>query len=266
MRKQSYLTGLLLTVPSLLGVFAFYVLPFVSSLFYTFTQGVSKPKFVGFANFRDVFSNSVFRQAVINTGIFLAVGVPLLLLSALFLSVVLVKGRFTWQRWALLLPFVLPASSLAIAWRGMWGDLLNSSAALPLTLLLYLLRNMGYLSIILMSAIRALPAEYQESCRLDGGRERGYIFHILIPLVSPSLLFSGIVAVMNYFLLFRDVYMIYGDTPPRQLYMLQHFMNNNFYKLNYQRLGAAAFLTVLCLSAFVVAVLLLQRSVKNHVE
>ena len=85
-------------------------------------------------------------------------------------------------------------------------------------------------------------------------------------MVSPSLLFSGIVAVMNYFLLFRDVYMIYGDTPPRQLYMLQHFMNNNFYKLNYQRLGAAAFLTVLCLSAFVVAVLLLQRSVKNHVE
>ena len=64
----------------------------------------------------------------------------MLLLSALFLSVVLVKGRFTWQRWALLLPFVLPTSSLAIAWRGMWGDLLNSSAALPLTLLLYLLR------------------------------------------------------------------------------------------------------------------------------
>ena len=266
MRKRIYLTGLLLTFPSLIGIFAFYILPFASSLFYTFTQGVSEPKFVGFANFRDVFSNGVFRQAVCSTGIFLAVGVPLLLLSALLLSVILVKERFTWQRWALLLPFVLPASSLAIAWRGMWGDLLNGPAALPLTLLLYLLRNMGYLSIILTSAIRALPVEYQESYRLDGGKEYGYIFHILIPLVSPSLLFSGIVAVMNYFLLFRDVYMLYGDTPPRQLYMLQHFMNNNFYKLNYQRLGAAAFLTVLCLSAFVVGILLLQRSVTNHVE
>ena len=266
MRKRIYLTGLLLTFPSLIGIFAFYILPFASSLFYTFTQGVSEPKFVGFANFRDVFSNGVFRQAVCSTGIFLAVGVPLLLLSALLLSVILVKERFTWQRWALLLPFVLPASSLAIAWRGMWGDLLNGPAALPLTLLLYLLRNMVYLSIILTSAIRALPVEYQESYRLDGGKEYGYIFHILIPLVSPSLLFSGIVAVMNYFLLFRDVYMLYGDTPPRQLYMLQHFMNNNFYKLNYQRLGAAAFLTVLCLSAFVVGILLLQRSVKNHVE
>lgn len=266
-RKFRLPTGFLLTLPSLLGLFAFYVIPFLSSLYYTFTQGVSEPQFVGLANFLDVFGNAVFRQAVGNTAVFLAAGVPLVLLLALFLSVVLVKGRFTWQRWALLLPFVLPASSLAVAWQGLWGrELLEGAGALPLTLLLYLLRNVGYLSIILMSAIRALPAEYQESYRLDGGGESGYTFHILIPLISPTLLFSGIVAVMNYFLLFRDIYMLYSDNPPRQLYMLQHFMNNNFYKLNYQRLSAAAFLTVLCLSVFVVVILLLQRSVKRHVE
>ena len=71
---------------------------------------------------------------------------------------------------------------------------------------------------------------------------------------------------MNYFQLFRDVYMLYGDSPPRRLYMLQHFMNSSFYRLNYQRLGAAAFVTVLVLSALVAAVLLLQRRVKSHVE
>jgi len=267
MQKRSSVTGILLVVPSLLGILAFYIIPFLRSLFYTFTQGVSAPRFVGLANFRDVLGNDIFRQAVGNTAVFLLLGVPLALLTALFLSTVLVKGRFTWQRWALLLPFVLPASSLAIAWQGMWGrQRLEGAAALPLTLLLYLLRNVGYLSIILMSAIRALPVEYQESYRLDSGSEYGYTFHILIPLIAPSLLFSGIVAVMNYFLLFRDIYMLYGDSPPRQLYMLQHFMNNNFYKLNYQRLSASAFLTVLCLSAFVVVILGLQRSVKNHVE
>lgn len=259
--------GLFLILPSLAGVCFFYVLPFLSSLWYTFTQGVSEPRFVGLANFRDLLGSPVFRQAVRNTALFLAAGVPLALACALLLSVILVKGRFTWQRWALLLPFVLPASSLAVAWQGMWGrEALNGGAALPLTLLLYLLRNVGYLSIILTSAIRALPPEYREGCCLDGCGEGGYIAHILVPLLSPSLLFAGIVAVMNYFLLFRDVYMIYGDSPPRQLYMLQHFMNNSFYKLNYQRLSAAAFLTVLCLSALVAAALLLQRRVKDHVE
>ena len=266
MRKQNSLTGIWLTVPSLLGLLAFYVVPFLSSLYYTFTQGVSEPRFVGAANFRDVFASGIFRQAVANTALFLLAGVPLLLLGSLLLSVVLVKGRFVWQRWALLLPFVLPASSLAIAWRGLWGEALEGPGALPLALALYLMRNVGYLSIILTSAIRSLPAEYQENYRLDGGGEGGYVFHILIPLISPTLLFAGIVAVMNYFLLFRDIYMLYGDSPPQRLYMLQHFMNNNFYKLNYQRLSAAAFLTVLCLTAFVVLVLLLQRRVKSHVE
>ena len=221
---------------------------------------------MGLANFRELFGNTVFRQAAGNTAAFLAAGVPLALGCALLLSVVLVKASFGWQRWALLLPFVLPASSLAVAWQGMWGrELLNGPAAVPLTVLLYLLRNAGYLSVILVSAIRTLPAEYRESCCLDGGGEGRYIIHILIPLLSPSLLFSGIVAVTNYFLLFRDIYMIYGDDPPRQLYMLQHFMNNSFYKLNYQRLGAAAFLTVLSLSVLVAAVLLVQRRVKIHV-
>ena len=86
-----------------------------------------------------------------------------------------------------------------------------------------------------------------------------------MPLISPTMLFAGIVAVMHYFLLFRDTYMLYGNNPPAQLYMLQHFMNNNFYKLNYQRLGAAAFLTVLLLSTLIIAVLLLQRRATRHV-
>ncbi len=267
MRAKTDRTGLLLILPSLTGVCAFYVIPFLSSLYYTFTQGVSEPRFVGLANFRDLLDSPVFRQAVGNTALFLILGVPLALACALLLSVVLAKGSFPWQRWALLLPFVLPASSLAVAWQGMWGkEALNGPTALPLTLLLYLLRNTGYLSVILTGAIRALPGEYRESCFLDGGGEGRYLVHVLIPLLSPTLIFAGIVAVMNYFLLFRDVYMLYGDSPPRRLYMLQHFMNSSFYRLNYQRLGAAAFVTVLVLSALVAAVLLLQRRVKSHVE
>ncbi len=89
---------------------------------------------------------------------------------------------------------------------------------------------------------------------------------VLVPLIAPTLLFAGVVAVVNYFLLFRDVYMIYGEVPPETVYMLQHFMNNNFYKLNYQRLSAAAFLLAMCLSGLVVLVLLGQRRLKWDVE
>lgn len=124
---------------------------------------------------------------------------------------------------------------------------------------------MGYISVILTSAIRALPPEYQEYYWLNSNSEAGYARRVVLPLISPTMLFAGIVAVMHYFLLFRDTYMLYGNNPPAQLYMLQHFMNNNFYKLNYQRLGAAAFLTVLLLSTLIIAVLLLQRRATRHV-
>lgn len=281
MRKASR-TGVLLALPGLLGLLAFYVIPFFVSLTYTFTQGVTEHRFAGIANFQDLLGNSVFRQAVRNTISFLLLGVPILLLLSVLPSVILAKGSFGWQRWALLLPFVLPAPSLAVAWRSIWGaggglgrllELLGppeanhlEKSAFPLLLVLYLLRNVGYICIILTSSIRALPVEYRESYCLDSSSETGYVCRILLPLISPTLLFAGVVAVVNYFLLFRDVYMIYGDVPPRTVYMLQHFMNNNFYKLNYQRLSAAAFLLALCLSGLAAAVLLAGRRLKWDVD
>ena len=89
MQAKTGRTGLLLFLPSLAGVCAFYVLPFLSSLYYTFTQGVSEPRFVGLANFRDLLDSPVFRHAVGNTALFLILGVPLALACALLLSVAL---------------------------------------------------------------------------------------------------------------------------------------------------------------------------------
>jgi multiple sugar transport system permease protein len=277
LRKAQW-AGLVVLLPSLLGLAIFYIIPFFGSLYYTFTQGVAHPKFVGLENFWELAGNAMFRQAVTNTAVFLAFGVFLVLALALMVSVVLAKGAFRWQRWALLLPMVVPPSSLALGWRSLWGDLaprllgmegtdlLQGPSAFPLLLALYVLKNVGFFSIIISSAVSAQPPEYRESYLLDSDSEAGYIWQVLLPLISPTMAFAVVAAVMNYFLLFRDIYALYGDDPPRQVYMLQHFMNSNFYQLNYQRLGAAAFLTVLLLTALVAGMLLAQRRWRGHVE
>lgn len=263
----------LYAAPSLIGVCAFYFLPFLRSLYYTFTQGVAVPRFVGLANFRALLANPLFRQAAGNTILFLSVGVTLLLGIALLLSVIAVKRPFRWQRWCLLLPMTVPASSIALGWKSIWGsgglfgqllgmketDFLAGDLAFPLLLLLYLLKNVGFLCVIFTSAIQTLPQEYREIFLLDSNSETGFVFKILLPLISPTIWSAALLAVMNYFLLFRDIYAIYADAPPRQLYMLQHFMNSNFYQLNYQRLSAAAFLTILLLVVMIAVILLLQR-------
>lgn len=124
---------------------------------------------------------------------------------------------------------------------------------------LYLLKNVGYLSVILSGAIRALPTELRDSYVLDSNSETGYVFYILLPQLKGTLLFCGTVAIMNYFLMFRDIYALYGSNPPEELYMLQHFMNRNFYQLNYQHLSTAAFLTVLVMVILIGGGALLRR-------
>ena len=278
-QKNQWL-GLFFILPSLLGLLIFYILPFFISLYFTFTTGVANPHFAGLSNFWELLNNSLFLQAVKNTALFLLPGLPLLIGTALVISVIAAKRPFRWQRWALLLPMAVPASSLALGWQSVWGeggiagrllgrpetDFLQGNLAFPLLLLLYLLKNIGYLSIIITSAIKAQPSEYREGYLLESSSESGYIRRILLPILSPILLFTVMMAVMNYFLLFRDIYALYGDDPPRQIYMLQHFMNSSFYHLNYQKLSAAAFLTVLFLGGLTAGVLLMGRRAARRVD
>ncbi|WP_346698785.1 sugar ABC transporter permease [Catenibacillus scindens] len=280
MRKQKKnWIGLLFILPSLTGIFVFYLFPFLGSLSYTFTQGVAEQKFSGFQNFTDLMKNVVFRKAALNTFLFLSVGIVLLITISLTVSVIAVKRPFRWQRWALMLPVAIPSASLALGWQSLWGmegaigkllgmpevDFLSGPLAFPLAVLLFAVKNVGYISILLMSAIDTLPAEHRESFRLEDNREIKYIQHILLPEIFPILLVAILLAVMQYFLFFRDLYTLYGDNPPQSVYMLQHFMNASFYQLNFQRLSASALLMILFLAAFAAVLLYLQRRMEQDV-
>lgn len=274
--------GYLLILPSFAGVCLFQLFPYLRSLFYTFTQGIVTPRFVGLDNFAELLSDQLFLQAAGNTFLFLFVGGVFLLTLSLFISIICVKARFSWQRWAILLPLVVPAASLALGWQSIFGadglvnqilsrmglpagDFLYGEAAFPLMVLLYLLKNVGYLSVILADAIQRFPQEHKDNYLLDSNSETVYVFRILLPQLKSTVLFCAIVAISNYFLMFRDIYALYGDNPPRQLYMLQHFMNRNFYQLNYQRLSTAAFLTSFAMSVLII-IWLYSRRRRNHVE
>ena len=56
------------------------------------------------------------------------------------------------------------------------------------------------------------------------------------------MLFVTILSMINSFKVFREIYLLTGKYPYEGLYMLQHFMNNTFASLDYQKLSAAAVL------------------------
>ena len=274
-------TGRLFILPSLLGIGLFFLFPLAGSLSYAFTSGITERKFVPFQNFADLLHNPTFILAVKNTGIFIGMGVPALIALSLLVSAALQNRKYHWVYGPLLIPLVLPVSSYVLGWQallgesGLWNTLFSPETPIRILegetarlslLLIYIVKNLGYLTILLTSAMTSLPREYREVFRLDSSSEFHYAIRVLIPAIAPMLLFSLVIAVMDALKIFRELYALYGDYPPQSVYMLQNFMNNNFYKLNYQRLSTAAFLVVAGLSLLILTLLKLQSRVDAYEE
>jgi ABC-type sugar transport system permease subunit len=75
---------------------------------------------------------------------------------------------------------------------------------------------------------------------VEGATPSYSLFAIKLRYLSPTILFVTILSMINSFKVFREVYLLTGDYPYEGLYMLQHFMNNTFNSLDYQKLSAAA--------------------------
>lgn len=270
--------GMYYLMPGLIGIGIFYVIPFIRSIGYTFTEGVGQPRFVGLKNFKDLLQNPVFLQAVKNTFIFIAAAVPLVFGISMLLSYSMLGEEHRLVRVALLVPLIVPSSTLLLGIQQLFGDygmfqMLLAGAgggqvdfmndhAFGIVVLIYLLKNVGYMTVILNGAMAGVPREYEEVYRLDSSSGVGFICRIMLPLIMPLVFFVILLSVMNCLKIYREVFALYGDTPPMSVYMLQHFMNNNFFKLNYQRLSAAAFLMVFVLTVFIILFLRMQDKMR----
>ena len=65
-------------------------------------------------------------------------------------------------------------------------------------------------------------------------------FRIKLRYMSSTILFVTIMSLINSFKIFREIYLLTTDYPYDSIYMLQHYMNNMFKKLDYQTLSAGA--------------------------
>ena len=259
--RRDRLNSLAFLSPSLLGVGVFFVLPFCVVVYYSLIDGVATKNFVGVENFRKLFDNSAFNLAVKNTLSFSFVAVPLAVVLAIVLALMLearipMKSRFrTW----FLSPMMVPVASVVLIWQVLFNyngsineltalfgaekiDWLLSEHAQTVVIILFLWKNLGYNMILFMAGLANIPQELLEVADVEGAGELYKFFAIKLRYLSPTVLFVTILSLINSFKVFREVYLLAGDYPYESLYMLQHFMNNTFRSLDYQKLSAAAVL------------------------
>ena len=258
-RRTDFLASLCYLAPSLLGVGVFFILPFGVVVYYSMIDGVASKNFVFLDNFKKLFQNAAFRMAAANTLKFSALAVPLAVALAIVLALMLeakIPGQSQFRTF-FLSPMMVPVASVVLIWQVLFNyngtvneflmlfgveriDWLQSEYSMIVVVLLFLWKNLGYNMILFMAGLANIPKELLEVADVEGASEAYKFFSIKLRYLSPTILFVTILSLINSFKVFREVYLLTGDYPYESLYMLQHFMNNTFRSLDYQKLSAAA--------------------------
>lgn len=267
--------GVFFILPSLAGVTAFILVPFVDVVRRSFTE-VMSGKFAGLKNYRTIFSNSAFLQAAGNTIRFNVVCIPLLLLISLAAAVLLKRqkrlGSFLKSMY--LMPMAIPVASVVLLWRllfarsGMLNGLLsvfgveaidwmNSDYAFGVLVFSYIWKNLGYDVILWLAGLSGIPESIYEAARVDGAGEWRCFVSITMPNLLPSLYTIAVLSFLNSFKVFREAYLVAGDYPHGSIYMMQHVFNNWFRELSIDKMSAGAVVNAAVILALV---LLLQRA------
>lgn len=265
--------------PSLIGVLLFFILPFLVVIFYSVVDNPINHSFVFLDNFKNVLGNSSFRLAALNTLKFSLVAVPLAVVLSLGLAAILdcslpFRSQF---RSFFLSPMMVPIASIVLIWQVLFHyngvvneflanfgiekiDWLKSEYGQVVVVLLFLWKNLGYNMILFMAAIGSMPKDLIEVARLESASRWQIFIHIKIRYLSSTVLFVTILSLINSFKVFREIYLLSGDYPFDSIYMLQHFMNNTFRNLDYQKLSAAAII----MSLVMVVVIGILFVTENH--
>ena len=251
-KRRQALAGYLFSMPAILGFLVFFAIPFMMSFILSFNKA-------GLLNYEKLFSSNSFQLALKNTGLLLAFGVPLLLTFSYILALstkYLIDRKskmgavlFSLHLCAMLLPSSIVAHFIHILFspKGAVNALLRSSQnfyeggwIVAIFVMLYIWKNYSYSLVIFLAGLYSVPTELYESAALDGAGGWKQFWCITFPLLSVTLFFNSIMAVIGMFKIFRESYLLFGNYPPESVYMISNFLNNSFLSLNMTGVSIAA--------------------------
>ena len=270
--KNTAVKAYLFLAPSLLGVAAFVLIPFLDVIRRSFYEAMGG-RFVGLKNYQTVLTNEAFHQAAFNTGRFLLSCIPLLLLLSFLVALCIqgLCGSGEWFKTIFLTPMAIPVASIVLLWQLMFDekgylnqitavfhmspvDWMNGATAFYVLVFSYLWKNIGYDIILWLAGLNGISPALYEAARVDGAGRWQCFRYITLPELRPTVFLIGVLSFVNSFKVFREAYLIAGDYPDSSIYMLQHLFNNWFVSLDIQKMSAAAVLTALVITTFLLVV------------
>ena len=279
-------SGLLLTAPYAVFLLAFSAYPIVFALALVVMRWdlVTAPQFAGADNLRLLAVDARFWQAVANTFVFLAIHLPLQIVTALGLALALnrpMRLRAFWRA-AFFLPVVISGAVVAILWNALYATdvglinallakvgvapvpwLTHPSLAMPAIAVMVTWKNVGFYVIIYLAGLQYIPRSCQEAIALDGASAWQRFRHLTLPLLLPQTVLVVTLSTINGFQLFIEPYVMTGGGPLRRTFSVVLYMYTNAF--SYQKMGYAATIGV-ALAVIIGTVVAIQRRVIGSAE
>jgi multiple sugar transport system permease protein len=239
------------------------------------------------ASYQALFNDPIYLRTVINTLIYLTIGVNLHLFGALLLS-----GFFMRRNWrvrSLLLVFMLPwavpaiPTFIAIHWmlNGEWGFLNNLLydlfgitgpswlnyrwLAFGSVIVAYIWKWMPFVTVIFLAGRMAIPRELYEAADMDGATGLRRFVHVTFPLLANLYLICTLLSTIWTLGDFNTVYFVTGGGPGLSTHVLATLGIRDAFEVANPQLGMAAVMSALPLLIPLV-IILMRKLARNQVQ
>lgn len=265
LQTRKTLVGLSFIAPNFIGFFVLILIPliFTFALCVNKWDGFNPMTFVGLDNFKFIFGDKIFRQAVVKTVIYTLFSVLITTFISLGLAVLINQklrciGLF---RTALFFPYIASIVAVAAVWQMLFqkdmglinemlkflgvsdvpGWLASTKWAMPAVIIVNIWKNMGYYMIIYLAGLQDIPTELIEAGMIDGASSWQRFWKIKFPLLRNATFFVVMMLTINSFKSFDIIFAMTEGGPGTATTLLsQYIYNQSFISWDYGRASAAA--------------------------
>lgn len=283
--------ALLFLSPWIIGFFAFLLIPMIATFLFTFTninlQQAEPLRFVGLDNYTKVLHDQQTWESLGVTLKFAAIALPVAVILP-FLVALLLSSRHLKAsgifRILFFMPYVVPFVAGVLIWQSMlnpdsgWIDLVLKSFGIADPpnwlqdptwiypgLVLLGVWGIGGGVIVYLAGLKGIPSELYDAARIDGAGWWGSLRHVTLPMLSPVIFYTLILAIVDllqYFLVPLVLNQGTGE-PGGQTLFLNLYIYKNFFA--YQDMSYGATLAWLLFGITLVITVLLFRSSRRWV-
>jgi len=243
LRKQPRSTalGYALLAPSLFGVVTFLLLPLLVVVWLSLYRWdlLGPLRYVGMANWRSVLADSDFGNSLIVTAAFVAIVVPAQTVLGLLTASMLARqlpGTALF-RTLYVLPWICAPLAIAVLWRWILAPtdgavatvlghsiewLSDPSLALPVVSAVVIWANVGYVSLLFLAGLLAIPADIHAAARTDGASAWQRFWRITLPMLRPTMFFVVVTGIVSTAQVFDTVYALTDGGPGGRTDLVAH--------------------------------------------